>query len=134
MANALQDGSGWFDAYSGRLFRQQADGGEVLKEFMRNAAPLPEILRAVIGNEHFAIAVLPYENFKWKIHCARRSRQHYGSASLGTAKDEQFGQSHCHADSFGLVTVIDEGKQSHPLPCEEILAPIHSFVHRQATA
>ncbi len=85
------------------------------------------VVRAVVRNPNFPIAIFPNKDFQRQVDGNTRSSQHKRCASLWTSKNQQFGRKHTHSNLFRLV---DQRKKSDSLRLQNILEPLHGLLYR----
>ncbi len=96
--------------------------------------PLPQILRAVVGEPDCTRFVLPHQRLKGQIDGQRRSRHHERGPCFRTAKDQQLRWPHLHASFLGFPTMVHASEHLQPVCSESRLQSLQRLIHRIAAA
>ena len=86
------------------------DTSDVLDQISGNSKAARQVGAAVIAHPDLASAVLPDQRLEWQLGGQQRRGDHQRCSGLRTAKDEHMGLGHREADAFGLVTMVNLGK------------------------
>jgi hypothetical protein len=112
------------------LSRQCFYDGDILQELLRQTVPLHNVVRAVVRNPNFLLAIFPNKNLQRQVDGNAGSSQHQRCARLGTAKNQQLSRTHAHSQLFCFSAVVDQCKQSDSLRLQNILELFHCLLDR----
>ncbi len=96
--------------------------GDILQKLLRQTVPLHYVVRAVVRNPNFPLAIFPNQNLQRHVDCNAGSSYHKRCACFGTAKNQQLSWAHTHSHFSASPLWSTSANRVIPLDCRIFLS------------